>query len=311
MDLPPHAVAVLLKRVDLRPTVDPLTGELHHDPHGGLSPADECALELALRTAEATGSSVLAATAGGAESDAVLHQALAAGAGSAVRVEIAPGATSAEVAGALSEVVAGCRWIWCGDHSLDRGSGSVPAFVAAALSASQALGVAAVDLTGVGAGEGPPGGLRKGDPGGLRVERRLDGGRREVLEVTAPAVVSVESGVAAPRRSSLAGVLAARAAVVRVVSGPRTPAPPEERTRPYRPRARLLRGPDPGLSPRERMVILSGALVQREPPRVVHADAGQAVDELLAFLGSRGYDRPVEPEPGEPFEPEPGKLVEP
>ncbi len=294
MDRPSHLVAVLLKRVDLRPVVDPLTGELHHDPHGGLSPADECALELALRTAEATGTTVLAASAGGAECDAVLHEALAAGAAEAVRVEVAGGTASAEVAGALSDVLGGCRWIWCGDFSLDRGSGSVPAFVAAALGASQALGVAAVDLAGV-AAVGSQEEVRTGIPGGLRAERRIDGGRREVLEVTAPAVVSVESGIVPLRRSSLHGVLAAPRVGIRVVKGALPIGRPEPRTRPYRPRARVLSGPDPRLSPRERMVILSGALAQREPPRVVRVGAEEAVDELLAFLRARGYERPGEP----------------
>ena len=45
------SVAVLLKRVDLRPVIDPLTGAITADEHGGLSAADECALELALRQA--------------------------------------------------------------------------------------------------------------------------------------------------------------------------------------------------------------------------------------------------------------------
>ena len=315
LSTPPPLVAALVKRVDLRPSVDPLTGELHHDPHGGLSAADECALELALRTAEATGTTVLAATAGGPECDAVLHQALAAGATEAVRVDLPAATPSAEVAAALSDVVAGCRWIWCGDFSLDRGSGSVPAFVAAELGASQALGAAAVDLDGLrpkddpeidgreDAGASGAAGLAGAPEAagladashGLRVERRIDGGRREVLLVAAPAVVSVESGIAPLRRSSLRGVLGARRAGIRVVAGASSTGHAEPRTRPYRPRARILSGPDPHLPPRERMVILSGALAQREPPRVVRVGAEEAVDELLAFLAARGYQRPGEP----------------
>ena len=73
-------VAVLLKRVDLRPAVDPLTGSVTHDPHGGLSAADRSALELALRLAERDGAEVLAVSAGGPEADDVLRTALEAGA---------------------------------------------------------------------------------------------------------------------------------------------------------------------------------------------------------------------------------------
>lgn len=44
----------------------------------------------------------------------------------------------------------------------------------------------------------------------LQVERRLDGGRREVLAVTGPAVLSVEGTTARLRCAPLRGVLHAR-----------------------------------------------------------------------------------------------------
>lgn len=273
-DGPREAVAVLLKRVDLRPQVDPLTGEATLDPHGGMSPADRCALELALQFAERDGHRVLAATAGTPDAEVVLRAALEAGADRAVRVDMPADAASAAVAAGLAGVVAASRWIWCGDLSLDRGSGAVPAFVAGRLGATQALGIAAVTF---------------GEEEGLVLERRLDGGRREVLRVGAPAVVSVESGLVSPRRPSLAAVLAARRAPVEVVAGPPSHQPATGRVRPFRPRPRVLEGPDPSRPPFERLLALSGALVQREPPRVVRAEPDQAVDELLAFLRSRGY----------------------
>jgi len=272
------AVAVLLKRVDLRPEVDPLTGAVTHDPHGGLSAADECALELALRTAEQSGSAVLAVSAGGADAEAVLRKALEAGAARAVRVDLDPAAPSATVAAALAEVVRGGAWVFCGDYSLDRGSGSVPAFVAGHLGAAQALGLAALALDDV-----------IDSDAALVAERRLDGGRREVLAVRAPAVVSVESGLAALRRPPLAAALAARTATVEVVPGPVGALPPPARTQPFRPRPRVLEGPDPTLPARDRLVALSGALVQHEPPRLVHATPEEAAEELLGFLVARGY----------------------
>lgn len=146
--------------------------------------------------------------------------------------------------------------------------------MAGELGMAQALGAAAVELA---------------DRGPITVERRLDGGRREVLAVEAPAVVSVESGVVTLRRPPLAAVLAARRAEIVVVpAGPHTPVT-ETRTRPYRPRPRVLEGPDPTLPARDRLVALSGALVSHDPPRIVRADAEEAADELLAFLAARGY----------------------
>jgi electron transfer flavoprotein beta subunit len=269
----PPAVAVLLKRVDLRPAIDPLTGALTPDAHGGLSAADECALELALRQAERAATSVLAVSAGGPAADAVLRQAIEAGAGRAVRVDVVAGAESATVAAVLAAEVRGCSWVWCGAHSLDRGSGSVPAFVAGHLGFAQALGVASVQA----------------DPSGsLVVERRLDGGRREVLRVRAPAVVSVEAGVAPLRRAALASAIAANAAPIeRRQASVAEPLP--ARRRGYRPRARVLPGPDPALSARERAAALAGVDSVRRTARVVRAGSEEAVDELLSFLSARGY----------------------
>jgi electron transfer flavoprotein beta subunit len=259
--------AALLKRVDLRPEVDALTGEITPDPHGGLSAADRCALELALRSGDGD---VLAVTAGPASSDSVLVEALEAGCTAAVRVDLPSGAPSAVVATALARVVAGRDLVWCGEHSLDRGSGSVPAFVAAELGVAQALGCVQVEI-------GPP----------MQLVRRLDRGRRETLTVTGPAVVSVEAGVVASRRPSLAAVLAARDAEITVRPGEKDASAESGVVAAFRPRARVLPGPDTRLSPRERLVALSGALTDREPPRVVHAEPGEAADEVLAFLRTR------------------------
>jgi len=287
---PTSRVAVLLKYVDLKLSVDPLTGAVEPDSHGGLSGADECALELALQMAEACGTTVLAATAGPPLSDAILLEAIQVGAAEAVRVDAAHGADSADVAGALSEILTGCDWVWCGDFSLDRGSGSVPAYVAGALGSAQALGISALTLPETGADQGD--GARGPT---LRMERRLDGGRREILHVAPPAVVSVESGIAPLRRPALDAMLTARSVPIRVIGGARRAltgdgGAPEPRTRPFRPRPRVLEGPDASLSPRERMVILSGALTNRDPPRIVHpGDAAEAADELIGFLRSRGY----------------------
>ncbi|HVV29445.1 MAG TPA: mycofactocin-associated electron transfer flavoprotein beta subunit [Mycobacteriales bacterium] len=262
---------VLLKRVDLRPVTDPLSGEVRGDPHGGMSAADRCALELALRT----GGEVTAVSAGTDAARDVLREALAAGAHRAIWVELDPDASSAAVAAAVAPLLADCAFVWAGDYSLDRGSGSVPAFVAAELDVAQALGLSAVETEA--AGVGP-----------LPVRRRLDGGRQELLEVAAPAVLSVEAGLVPPRRPGLGAVLAAQQAPIEhriAAAGPI----PRGKSAAYRPRARVLAGPDVRQSARERLVQMSGALTVHDPPRVVHGEAAEAADELFAFLRSRGY----------------------
>ena len=272
-------VAVALKWVDRRPEVDPLSGEVRTDPRtSGSSAADQAALEWALRAAEAWGGHVVALTSGPPGADVVLREAMAAGARRAVRVDAAPEAPSEDVAAGLATVVASAGFVLCGDWSLDRGSGSVPAFLAGRLGAAQALGCTGLVVD-------------PGSPGELRVERRLAGGRRERLRLRSPGVVSVEGGSALLRRASLDGVLRARGAAIEVVAAPalRGPWPGPSRRGPYRPRPRALPPPAPGLDARQRILALTGALTERTPARLLVLDPADAADVILGQLRTWGY----------------------
>jgi electron transfer flavoprotein beta subunit len=274
------AIAVCLKWVDRRSEVDPLTAAVHTDPRtSGASDADEAALETALLLADAWTApgrpTVTVVTAGGAESEPMLRDALTAGAARAVRVELAAGAPSDTVAAALADVVAGADLVVCGAWSLDRGSGAVPAFLAARLGAAQALGLVLVT----------PGG-----PGAITADRRLDGGRREQLDVTAPAVLSVEAGTARLRRGSLDAVLAAAHAPIHVVT-PALPAgagPEPHRRAPFRPRPLALPAPA-GADARARVLQLTGANVDRSPARVLTVTPAEGADAILEQLRAWGY----------------------
>jgi len=277
-------IAACLKWADRRPGVDPLTGEVRTDPRtSGASDADRAALEWGLRLGDAWGVPVVAITAAGELADAVLREALAAGAARAIRVELEGGAPSAEVAAALAEALpGGVDVVVCGAWSLDRGSGSVPAFLAAHLGAAQALGLVSLSFAAT-------------QPGELRGERRLDRGRRERLRVPLPTVLSVEGGSARLRRAGLDGVLAARGAALEVVTPAAVrraePAGGAVRTGPYRPRPRVLPSPPPGLSAGQRVLALTGALVERTPPRRLVLEPAEAADRLLDQLREWGYLR--------------------
>jgi electron transfer flavoprotein beta subunit len=280
-------VGVCLKWVERRPEVDPLTGAVTGDARtSGASEADQAALEWALRMGDAWGAEVVAVTAGGPEAVAVLREALAVGADRAVRVDLPAGAPSEAVAAALAAALTGATAVVCGDWSLDRGSGSVPAYVAARLGAAQALGLVALEVAGEGA---------------VRAERRLDGGRRERLEVAAPMVLSVE-GRERLRRADLDGLLRAGDASIPVLpaargavraagadgAGSASGGEHLVATGPYRPRSRVL-PPPAGASPRERILDLTGALVDRTPPEQVVLDPASAADRILSQLRTWGY----------------------
>jgi electron transfer flavoprotein beta subunit len=275
----PMRVAVALKWVDRRPEVDPTTGAVHDDDRfSGASEADRAALEWALRAGETWGADVMAVAAGPGAADAVLREALACGASAAVRVDLDRRANSAVVAEALATVVDHAAVVWCGDYSLDRGSGSVPAFLAARLGAAQALGLVGVELG--------------ADPGTLVATRRLDGGRRERLRVLAPAVVSVEGATARLRRASLAATLTARKAAIDVRPGPRVPEAMPAPTRPYRPRPRVLPAPA-GEDPLRRIQALTMGAAPKGSGQAVVLDPGAAAERILAALAEWGYDLPA------------------
>lgn len=234
----------------------------------GVSPADEAALEVGLQLAGVDEVTIVCV--GPVEAETVLRDALAAGAHRAVRVS-ATHAASNDVAVAIAAVAADADLIVCGDYSLDRGTGSVPAYLAAHLGAAQALGLVDID--------------RSSSP--LRVVRRLDGGRRELLDVPIPAVLSVEGSVARLRRAPLAAALRAKTAEIRVIPGPAAPDDSTHVTA-YRPRARSLTAPAGGTLSRIRDILHIGAADQTYSETVtLEPDAAAA--RIIEQLDEWGY----------------------
>ncbi len=281
---PAPIFGVALKWVPLHVEVDPLLGTVDADARfSGCSAADRAALEWALGLAEQCGGTVIAATAGPAPADALLRDALACGAADAIRIDLADGTPSEIAAAALATALARADLICCGDHSLDRGTGSVPAFLAANLGRAQALGLVRVAIDADATTPNAP--VR------VTATRRLDHGRREVLRVAAPAVLSFEGGTAELRRAPLSAVLSARRAEIMTIAWPGHPDSPVRVTRraPYRPRPRALAAPDRDLSPRERILSLTGALGDRTPPQTIVADTDAAADLVLEQLRTWGY----------------------
>jgi len=283
-------IAACLKWVDLRPEVDPLDAHVRTDPRtAGLSAADAAALEWAMRAGERWDRPVLAVTAGPSEADRVLRDAIAVGAARAVRVDLPTSTSSAPssavVAAAIAAVLAaaGVTSVWCGDHSLDRGSGAVPAFLAAELGVAQMLGLVDVDLA--------------AQPGLVTAWRRLDRGRREHVRLDGSGVLSVEGSTARLRRAALDAVMTFGRAPIEIV----TPAPAlsdgtatadvpgGHLLRPFRPRARVLPGPT-GASALDRVRALTESGAAGSHSReVVVLDPAAAADRIVDALAAWGY----------------------
>ncbi|HSM66603.1 MAG TPA: mycofactocin-associated electron transfer flavoprotein beta subunit [Ilumatobacteraceae bacterium] len=242
----------------------------------GVSAADEAALETALTIADtlADGTTVTVIGLGPADADDVLRRALAVGATAVRRLDASPELDSRTVALAIAALVADADLVVCGDYSIDRGTGSVPAFVAAELGVAQALGLVEIDTA---TAADPP----------LRALRRLDGGRRELLDVPIPAVVSVEGSVARLRRAPLTASLSARSTPIDVVAGPHGRAP-ETEIHPYRPRPRTLPAPSGDTLSRVRSILDVGG--DDSHAETVTLDPPAAALRIIEQLRDWGYE---------------------
>ena len=249
-------------------------GEPGDDRFAGISAADQAAIELALRHAAASSTTVTVVTVGPVAAERALRDALACGAAAAVRIDAPTALPAALIAELIAPVVRDAFWVWCGDYSTDRGTGSMPAFLADRLGWAQALGAVEVEL-----------GAQ------LQVIRRLDGGRREVLLVRSPAVLSVEGSVADLRRAPLSALLLARNAAITVVTASVNEAAAAHHTvtvRPYRPRARALAAPA-GDHPLDRLRALTDTGVGSTRGETVTVPPREAAQRIIASLRSWGY----------------------
>ncbi|MEI7885758.1 MAG: mycofactocin-associated electron transfer flavoprotein beta subunit [Actinomycetes bacterium] len=276
-------IVACVKWAELRPEIDPLHGSVEIRPRSsGISSSDFAAVESALRIAEAwaqagTPSSVTVLCAATADAEESLYEFFAAGVSRVVRLDLAEQRSSAEVAELLAAelrpLALDAQLVICGDVSADRGSGSVPAFLAHELGSAQALGLIELKPT---------------QPRHLEATRRLDGGRRERLIVTTPAVVSVEGSVADLRRSSLAATLDAKNKTIEVRSSQPIAAAEIYRLRPWRPRSRVL-PPPVGEDALSRIVELTGAQTHSSASRTLVLDPEQAAEAVLTQLVAWGY----------------------
>jgi electron transfer flavoprotein beta subunit len=253
------------------------------------SPADRAALEVALtlRDRSAPAAEVIVVSLGGPGARRGLRDSLARGADRALwingptdlRSDAVAAAIHAAVSSQLPEI-ATPTWVLCGDYSIDRGSGSVPAFLADLWNAEQALGLVQIAEP-----------TATNHETTLAVTRRLDGGRRERLKVEAPAVLSVEGSIASLRRASLSRELAAAEMPILETQGPNAPREaPAEITR-YRPRARMLTAPV-GTSALERVRSITEPATAVAHGETVVLPPAEAADRILATLAEWGYLSP-------------------
>ena len=283
-------IAVCLKYVPDPSTieVDPLTGVID----AGrmlymLNPADESALELALRLRPSNGT-VIVLSVGPPEADRLLREALAAGADAAVRVwdralsGTKPVVTSILLAAAL-RVVDPPDLVLCGGHSVDRGSGTVPALLAEHLDWPVATEVTRFEIRSE----------------RVLVHRRLARGARAEGEVELPAILGLETELTRLRQASLPSLMQAKHTPIPLYGLEELDLSPQDlhfpamtlhEVMPPRPRARVVFTPDSSGTVQERVAQIMSAGVTGKAGQILEGGTPeQQADAIIAFLREHGF----------------------
>lgn len=248
-----------------------VVGSPNDTRYAGFSASDQAALELALQRAELQRAHVRVVAVAPAAARPQLVALAACGANQLVHIECTGPMASVDVAESMSKCLRDCTTIWCGDYSLDRGSGSVPAFLAALLGVPQALGVVEIDPA----------------ASTLQPVRRLDAGRREVLRLSEPGVISVEGSLATLRRASLSATLSPAVDIVTDTATP-THGVVVGDMRPYRPRPREAAPPE-GATALERIRSTTAAGSAHTRGEIAEVSTDEAVTRVVNALREWGY----------------------
>ncbi len=169
-----------------------------------ISPYDEYAIEEALKTKEALGGEVVVMTAGPDRAQTALRDALALGADRAVHIKTTdtdPFALAGMLAAKIKEE--GFDLVFCGKQAVDYDNAQVPVLMASTLGWPCVTVVSSVEM---------------GDSK-LTAGRDVEGGGKELVESTIPAVLAVTKGINQPRFKSLKGIMAAKKKKVDAVDG--------------------------------------------------------------------------------------------
>ncbi len=255
-------------------------------PHRMLNPADEYAIEEALRLRDADPSArITALAAGPPESEAILRACFASSVDAAVRVwdESLAGADTLATARALAAATRrlGVDLVLCGVRAGDGDTGLTPIQLSELLARPSVL--EAGDL-----------GIRDGQ---LYAERREGAGRRALVCCPLPAVATIAAGSNRPRYPRLRDRLRAARQPIDVWGREELELAPEEpririeRIGPPKPKTQGLLAVDSALSAEDRwMAVIGGGAPASAPQagKIVRASPQQQAERLLRLMRELG-----------------------
>ncbi len=203
-------IFVCIKQVaDTETKVKILADKTGLDPAGVkwvMNPYDEYAVEEALRFREANAGAQVCVLSAGPKTRIVdtLRTALAMGADEAIAINTPENLANTPTAKALAKVIqteGNAHLIFTGKIAIDDNSGAVSQMIAEFLGMPHVTVVSKFSMAGDKA----------------LVERDIEGGAKEVIELQAPAVLAATKGLNVPRYASLPGIMKAKKKTIKEV----------------------------------------------------------------------------------------------
>jgi len=258
-----------------------------------VNPYDLLAVEEAIRLKEKSSPvQVTAVSMGPPSAQDALRHCLAMGTDKALILcdESFDGSDSYATAIALAKVIALLQGdlVLCGQKALDTECGQVGAVIARSLGIPLVSAVVRIEVC--------------DDGKKLRVQRKLDKGAREIVEVSLPVLLAVEMGSTKPRPLQLRSVLAAKKKVIEEWDlkalglsanevGPQGSKTKVLSISPPKPRSTQLFQPDSSLPAAKQLgLLMTGGVTQREEKLLIGEPESIAA-ELVGFLCEKGLLR--------------------
>jgi electron transfer flavoprotein beta subunit len=250
-----------------------------------VNPYDMLAVEEAVRIKEKNDGQVTAISMGASSAEMALRKCLAIGADRAVLLcdPAFAGADGYATAAVLAKAIAPFQYdlVLCGVRAIDTNAGQVGSAIAEMLGIALVTGVTKIEVS--------------TEQKKVTVQRRLEGGNREVVETPLPVLLTVEVGFNKPRYPSLPSmIMAQRKEIERYdinglhlsakevgSSGSKTHT---TRLSASKPRPKRIFTPDSSLSAAERMrLIMSGGIAEKKGD-LLDGEPAELASKLIQFL---------------------------
>lgn len=254
------------------------------------NPADRVALQKALEVkGSLEGTEITVITAGPARAEQVLHMALASGADQTIHLitdDILEASDAYTTAFALGKVCKelGYTLILCGHMSLDTSAAQVHAFLAELLDIPRVTGIVRLETS----------------QKRVRLWRRLERGRRQVIDCPLPALLTIDSLAGHPRYASEFNLMQAAGRQIRQLTladmdlsqtdiGPQASLVRVVNLSSPKPRVKKIYTPDSSMSASQRMgYLLSGGTAGRKQSSLLEGTADYLASQIVEYLTKEG-----------------------